>query len=326
MALYINTNTAALRSMVSLSSAASRLNSLYGQLATGSRITSSRVDPAGFMIADRMTSQINGLTQGSRNANDGISLCQTAEGAADEVSGMLQRMRVLALQSANGTNSDSERSAIQQETDELCKEIQRIGEQTSWGGTKRMLDGSMGITKFQVGAYAGQTISAEFSKLTFAGLLSAASADMKFTLSAGKDPGDGVLLREVEDYDGLNGDSDSKVEVDGAAGAKGAVYSLSMNSAESAQQAIKVLDRMISRVDSKRASWGAVGNRLGHAIANNSNTLANISDARSRIADLDYAEATAEASRLSIMQQAAAMMFTQAMNSSSIILKLLGSI
>ena len=184
MALYINTNTAALRAMSSLSYATSRMASLYGQLSSGSRITSSRIDPAGFMIADRMTSQINGLTQGSRNANDGISLCQTAEGAADEIGSMLQRMRVLALQSANGTNSDSERSAIQQETDELCKEIQRIGEQTSWGGSKKMLDGSMGITRFQVGAYAGQTISADFAKLTFAGLLSAASADMQFTLSA----------------------------------------------------------------------------------------------------------------------------------------------
>ena len=302
MALYINTNTAALRAMSSLSYATSRMGSLYGQLSSGSRITSSRIDPAGFMIADRMTSQINGLTQGSRNANDGISLCQTAEGAADEIGSMLQRMRVLALQSANGTNSDSERSAIQQETDELCKEIQRIGEQTSWGGSKKMLDGSMGITRFQVGAYAGQTISADFAKLTFAGLLSAASADMQFTLSAGKDPGDSVLLREVEDYDGI-----------------------SMTSAESAQQAIKVIDRMISRVDSKRASWGAVVNRLGHAISSNSNTLANISDARSRIADLDYAEASAESARLSMLQQAAAMMFTQAMNSSSIILKLLGS-
>lgn len=325
MALYINTNTAALRAMSSLSYATSRMGSLYGQLSSGSRITSSRIDPAGFMIADRMTSQINGLTQGSRNANDGISLCQTAEGAADEIGSMLQRMRVLALQSANGTNSDSERSAIQQETDELCKEIQRIGEQTSWGGSKKMLDGSMGITRFQVGAYAGQTISADFAKLTFAGLLSAASADMQFTLSAGKDPGDSVLLREVEDYDGLLGDSDSKVEVDGKAGSKGAVYSISMTSAESAQQAIKVIDRMISRVDSKRASWGAVGNRLGHAISSNSNTLANISDSRSRIADLDYAEASAESARLSMLQQAAAMMFTQAMNSSSIILKLLGS-
>ena len=312
MALYINTNTAALRAMSSLSYATSRMGSLYGQLSSGSRITSSRIDPAGFMIADRMTSQINGLTQGSRNANDGISLCQTAEGAADEIGSMLQRMRVLALQSANGTNSDSERSAIQQETDELCKEIQRIGEQTSWGGSKKMLDGSMGITRFQVGAYAGQTISADFAKLTFAGLLSAASADMQFTLSAGKDPGDSVLLREVEDYDGK-------------AGSKGAVYSISMTSAESAQQAIKVIDRMISRVDSKRASWGAVVNRLGHAISSNSNTLANISDARSRIADLDYAEASAESARLSMLRQAAAMMFTQAMNSSSIILKLLGS-
>ncbi len=312
MALYINTNTAALRAMSSLSYATSRMGSLYGQLSSGSRITSSRIDPAGFMIADRMTSQINGLTQGSRNANDGISLCQTAEGAADEIGSMLQRMRVLALQSANGTNSDSERSAIQQETDELCKEIQRIGEQTSWGGSKKMLDGSMGITRFQVGAYAGQTISADFAKLTFAGLLSAASADMQFTLSAGKDPGDSVLLREVEDYDGK-------------AGSKGAVYSISMTSAESAQQAIKVIDRMISRVDSKRASWGAVVNRLVHAISSNSNTLANISDARSRIADLDYAEASAESARLSMLQQAAAMMFTQAMNSSSIILKLLGS-
>ena len=135
-----------------------------------------------------MTSQINGLTQGNRNANDGISMCQVAEGATEEITNMLQRMRTLAIQSANGTNADSERDAIQQEVNQLSLEIQRIGEQTTFGGTLHVLNGSIGtvkadgtlddtFTKFQVGSHSDQTVTATFSDLTFAGLLNYAQQD-----------------------------------------------------------------------------------------------------------------------------------------------------
>ena len=115
MALYVNTNTSSLRAQNALAKATSKLTGSYEKLSTGKRINSAKDDAAGLQIASRMTSQINGLTQGNRNANDGISMCQVAEGATEEITNMLQRMRTLAIQSANGTNADSERDAIQQE-------------------------------------------------------------------------------------------------------------------------------------------------------------------------------------------------------------------
>ena len=185
MSIYVNTNTSSLRAQSALSKATSKLSDSYAKLSSGKRINSAKDDAAGLQIASRMTSQINGLTQGNRNANDGISMCQTAEGATEEITNMLQRMRTLALQSANGTNADSERSAIQEETDQLSLEIQRIGEQTSFGGTLHLLDGSMGekldktkadsktdgLVSFQVGSHSDQTVTASFSDLTFGGLV-----------------------------------------------------------------------------------------------------------------------------------------------------------
>ena len=112
MALYVNTNTSSINSQRNLSKSTSSLSSSYTKLASGLRINSAKDDAAGLQISNRMTSQINGLTQGNRNANDGISLAQVAEGALDEVTSMLQRMRTLAIQSANGTNSSAERTAL----------------------------------------------------------------------------------------------------------------------------------------------------------------------------------------------------------------------
>ena len=189
MALYVNTNTSSLRAQNALAKATSKLTGSYEKLSTGKRINSAKDDAAGLQIASRMTSQINGLTQGNRNANDGISMCQVAEGATEEITNMLQRMRTLAIQSANGTNADSERDAIQQEVNQLSLEIQRIGEQTTFGGTLHVLNGSIGtikddkgtlddtFTKFQVGSHSDQTVTATFSDLTFAGLLNYAQQD-----------------------------------------------------------------------------------------------------------------------------------------------------
>ena len=121
MALYVNTNTSSINAQRNLNKSTNALSSSYTKLASGNRINSAKDDAAGLQIADRMTSQINGLTQGNRNANDGISLCQTAEGALDEVTNMLQRMRTLAVQSANGTNSSAERDAINKRNKNIKK-------------------------------------------------------------------------------------------------------------------------------------------------------------------------------------------------------------
>lgn len=156
MALYVNTNVSSLNSQRQLSRSTAELGTSYERLSSGLRINSAKDDAAGLQISSRLTSQINGLNQGARNANDAISLAQTAEGALDEYTNIAQRMRTLAVQASNGSNSDDDRAALQAEYTELTTELNRIAEQTDFGGVT-LLDGSY-TQSFQVGANAGQTI------------------------------------------------------------------------------------------------------------------------------------------------------------------------
>ena len=158
MALTINTNVASLNAQRNLSASQTDLNQSMQRLSSGLRINSAKDDAAGLAISDRMTSQITGLNQAVRNSNDGISLAQTAEGALQESTNILQRMRELAVQSANDTNSASDRQSLQAEVNQLKQELSRIAESTTFNG-KKLLDGSMSNAQFQVGADANQTIS-----------------------------------------------------------------------------------------------------------------------------------------------------------------------
>ena len=141
MAMYVSTNVSSLNAQRNLSNTTKNLDTAYTRLASGLRINSAKDDAAGLQITNRLTSQINGLEQGNRNANDGISLAQTAEGAMDEITTMLQRIRTLAQQSANGSNGTADRTALQREVDQLSEEITRISEDTTFGG-RPLLDGS----------------------------------------------------------------------------------------------------------------------------------------------------------------------------------------
>jgi flagellin len=158
MALVINTNVMSLNAQRNLSTSGNQLATSLQRLSSGLRINSAKDDAAGLAISDRMTTQISGLNQAARNANDGISLAQTTEGALQEVTNNLQRIRELAVQSANATNSDSDRQALDQEVQQRIQEIDRIASQTSFNGRK-VLDGSFGGATFQVGANVGETIS-----------------------------------------------------------------------------------------------------------------------------------------------------------------------
>lgn len=158
MAQVINTNVSSLNAQRNLNQSQSGLATSLQRLSTGLRINSAKDDAAGLAISERFTSQIRGLNQASRNANDGISLSQTAEGALSQIGENLQRMRELAVQSANATNSSSDRAALQQEVSQLAEEIDRVATQTQFNGLN-LLDGSFQAKKFQVGANAGQTIS-----------------------------------------------------------------------------------------------------------------------------------------------------------------------
>ncbi len=158
MGLVVNTNVSSLSAQRSLSRTGSQLGVSLQRLASGLRINSAKDDAAGLAISSRMTTQIRGLNQAARNANDGVSLAQTAEGALGEMTNSLQRMRELAIQSANSTNSASDRAALNSEAQQLVSEIDLIARTTEFNGLK-LLDGSFGTSSFQVGANAGQTIS-----------------------------------------------------------------------------------------------------------------------------------------------------------------------
>ncbi len=158
MALTVNTNVASLNTQRNLNTSSKGLDTSLQRLSTGFRINSAKDDAAGLQISNRLTSQINGLNVATRNSNDGISLAQTAEGALQQSTGILQRMRDLALQSANGSNGATERAALQGEVAQLQQELNRISDTTSFGGRK-ILDGSFGSQSFQVGANAYETIN-----------------------------------------------------------------------------------------------------------------------------------------------------------------------
>ncbi|MDD6205765.1 flagellin, partial [Succinivibrio sp.] len=271
------------------------LDTTYKRLSSGLRINSAKDDAAGLQISDRLTSQINGLNQGNRNANDGIALAQTAEGALDEVTNMLQRIRTLSLQSANGTNTTADRSAIQAEVNALCSEITRIGCKTTFAGQQILagngkgLVGTDGKIAFQVGANANDTISVNLCKA--------------FTLS------------------GING---AVTLTDNCVGDVGGVKAFTVSTAANAQKTLAGIDKFIAHVDKARGQLGAVQNRLESTIANQSNIAENESDARSRIRDTDYAEEAANLSQQTIVQQAASSMLTQANSRPQIALSLLG--
>ncbi len=158
MAFTINTNVASLNAQRNLGKSQNLLNRSMQRLSSGLRINSAKDDAAGLAISDRMTSQIRGLNQAVRNANDGISLAQTAEGALQESTNALQRMRELAVQASNGTNSNADRESLQQEFNQLQQEIQRVATTTQFNG-KNVLTGSMKSAIFQVGANKGQTVT-----------------------------------------------------------------------------------------------------------------------------------------------------------------------
>jgi flagellin len=266
------------------------LDTSYTRLASGLRINSAKDDAAGLQISNRLTSQINGLDQGNRNANDGISLAQTAEGAMDEVTGMLQRMRTLAQQSANGSNSAKDRAALQKEVDQLGSEINRISKDTTFAGTK-LLDGTFGGS-FQVGADANQTIGFSLSQaggFSISGISAAVTA----------------------------GTADS-IFVSGSAGA------IDISTQSTAQDVLGAVDSMLEVVDGKRAELGAVQNRLDSTIRNQANISENVSAARSRIRDADFATETANMTKQNILQQAASSVLAQANQRPQSALSLLG--
>lgn len=197
MPVYVNTNISALNATRYLNRIQSNLDTLYQRLSTGLRINSAKDDPAGLMISNRLTTEINGLTQGNRNASDGVALLQTQDGAMDEITKTLQAMRTLAIQAANGATSDTERAALNQQAAQYSEEITRLAGQTTYGG-KLVLDGAGGDSLFatddialQVGANAGDTISMTTVNMKFSEIYGATAADLS-TIAGANDALDAI--------------------------------------------------------------------------------------------------------------------------------------
>ncbi|WP_100655847.1 flagellin [Alteromonas flava] len=263
MTIYVNTNVSSLNARRQLIDSGVNLTTAFERLSSGFRINRAADDAAGLQISDRMTSQIKGLDQATRNANDGISLAQTTEGALAEATNALQRIRVLAIQSQNGINTSADRVALEKEVTALKNEISRIAAYTQFAGVN-VLRGDYSAA-FLVGANGGQTISVNISRAGGYG------------------------------FSGLTN------------GAQVSVLTTALASA-----ALTSIDSAISSIDAKRADLGAIQNRFQSTIRNLSNISENVSAARSRIRDTDFAAETAELTRWQIIQQASTTVLSQA--------------
>jgi flagellin len=262
MSLFVNTNVSSLNATRQLITSNNNLSTAFERLSSGLRINSAKDDAAGLQISNRLSTQILGLDQAVRNANDGISLSQTIEGALAETTSALQRIRVLAVQSQNGINSSSDRVALQKEVTALKNEMSRIASTSQFGGVN-VLDG-LYSSSFLVGANAGQTISVN-------------------------------------------------VQRSGGYGASGLnVASTSVLTEAQASATLTAASQAISIVDAQRADLGAIQNRFQSTIRNLSNISENVSAARSRIRDTDFAVETANLTRFQIMQQASITVLGQA--------------
>lgn len=275
MALAVNTNISSLNAQRQLLQSGGALDTSFKRLSSGFRINSAADDAAGMQISNRLTSQVNGLNQAISNANDGISVAQVAEGAMEEITTALQRIRTLAVQSQNGINSSADRLALQKEVSALKNEISRIAQNTQFGGVD-LLKGTYSA-KFLVGANGGQTISVNLSR------------------------------------------------TGGSYGASGlGLASLSVSSVTGASTALASIDSAIKTIDGARADLGALQNRFQSTIRNLSNIVENVSAARSRIRDTDFAKETAELTRAQILQQASTTVLAQANTRPQSALSLLG--
>jgi len=271
----VNTNTSASIAQAALIRNERDLGKAMEQLSTGRKINSAGDNASGLAISARMTSQIRGLDQAVRNANDAISMINTAEGALDEITDMLQRIRELAVQSGTGTTSSEDRIYLDAEFDHLLAEIDRVADNTQWNG-RNILDGTAGSSSsdsvdFQVGADPSQTVTVTFGN---------------FTNAAGE------TMASLGGFQ-LN-----------TSGISSAI--------EYASDVMTAADLAIEAVSTQRATFGAVSNRLEHAIDNLTNVKTQSEASRSRILDTDYAAATSELARTQIIQQAGTAMLAQA--------------
>jgi len=283
----VNTNVNATVAQNALVRNERNMNTAMERLSTGQRINGAKDDAAGLAISSRMTSQIRGLEVGIRNANDAMSMISTADGALVEVTNMLQRMRELALQSANGTTTSSDRDYLNSEYQNLITEIDRIAQNTQWNGGSILNHTTTASStfKYQVGANGGQTIAVDFGDFNNTGA-------------------SGVMQNVNSAHGSIAAGTTASAMTTGSA-------------------AVTAIDSAISSVNSQRATFGAAINQLTYAVDNLASVKVNAEASRSRILDTDYATETSELARTQIIQQAGTAMLAQANQLPQTVLSLL---
>ncbi|QHD68278.1 flagellin FliC [Sphingobium yanoikuyae] len=282
----IGTNSSALRATNASAASSKALSTAMERLSTGKRINSAKDDAAGLAIASSMTSQIKGMTQGIRNANDGISLAQTAEGALGEVTNMLQRMRELTVQAGNDTNDETAKGNIKSEIDQLATQIGKVLTDTSFNGIK-LFDGSAGP-----------------------------AADGKINIQAGANSSDAIEI----DLGNVEDDTDVAAVVTG--GATTTALDVTATGFD-VGAALDLYDDALKAIDTSRANLGAVQNRLESTVNTLTANVTNLTDAKSRIEDADFSTETTALAKAQILSQASTAMLAQANQSQQNVMKLI---
>ncbi|ASP24214.1 MULTISPECIES: flagellin [Bacillus] len=331
--MRINHNIAALNTSRQLNAGSNSAAKNMEKLSSGLRINRAGDDAAGLAISEKMRSQIRGLDMASKNAQDGISLIQTSEGALNETHSILQRMSELATQAANDTNTDSDRSELQKEMDQLASEVTRISTDTEFN-TKKLLDGTAQNLTFQIGANEGQTMSLSINKMDSeslkVGTTYTVSNDQN-TLTSTDGKSTATWADEETDPDGKVTKAAGYYDTDGKVVASEKLAADSKvtkgidisSSAKAASSALTTIKTAIDTVSSERAKLGAVQNRLEHTINNLGTSSENLTSAESRIRDVDMASEMMEYTKNNILTQASQAMLAQANQQPQQVLQLL---
>ena len=299
MSIVVNTNIGSLNAQRSLAESSKDLATAMERLSSGKKINSAADDAAGFAIAERMTAQVRGLNMATKNANDGLAMLATIENATNDVTDMLQRIRELAVQAANDTNSTTDRQYLQTEVNSLMKEINRVSTQTVYNN-QPVLDGSRSGL-IQTGTEAGQTtafsiasIDTDTLGLTTGAIATAGPVDVFQTTNAS-----GVMVLAT------------------------AVGAISVLNATAAAAALTKISTAIEQVASNRAGYGALSNRLEYTASNLMNVAEFTTQARSRIEDADFAAESARLSKAQVLQQTGTAMLAQANAASQLAVQLI---
>ncbi|MBN3554212.1 flagellin Hag [Fictibacillus nanhaiensis] len=313
--MRINHNIAALNTYRQLNNAAVGQSKSMEKLSSGLRINRAGDDAAGLAISEKMRGQIRGLDQASRNAQDGISLIQTAEGALNETHDILQRMRELAVQSANDTNTGTDRGEIQKELNQLTSEINRIGNTTEFN-TQKLLDGTKtGATSalnFQIGANGLQGMTVDITDMR-SRALAVASTNASAIATTIKVNGTAQTITYTASTQVVtNGTNNTGIQ-----------RALDVSTNKNATIAIEVINKSIEKVSAERSKLGAYQNRLEHTINNLGTSSENLTAAESRVRDVDMAKEMMNQTKNSILSQAAQAMLAQANQQPQGVLQLL---